>query len=424
MIFKNFNLWRNKNKNNFSLIINYLFIFYAFSIPISGKLTEIVFSLILIIYLFNGNLKNNIINALKNKFIQALLLFFFIHVIWLFGSDNKIFAYETINNSRFLLYGVIYITAIRKDFILMILNGFLAAMMFSEIVSYLIYFQIINPINNATIDNPVPFVLSHTQYAIYLSISMGLMLYISLKEKINMSIKIIYFLFFITASANIFIISSRLGFIMYAVNIIFITAYIFKKDIFKFLYIGITTLLIGYILAYNYSGTFNKRINQTINSINYVILDNNYHTSLGTRLGYWVYSYDIILDNLIFGVGDGDQKTLIKENILNLENNPSNIKALLHSIQGGLHSDFLDILVKFGFIGLLIYLNIFYQLYKYIPLDKTFRILQFLLIISFFLGGLQGGTIMLKDLGKLFTLLAVLTVIDSVRIRDRKNDSK
>jgi O-antigen ligase len=415
MILSRINLWRAQNKSNFSLIINYLFISYAFFIPISAELTKIIFNLILIIYFLDTGFKNKILQAFRNSFIQAIILFYFMHILWLFSVDNMDFAYSTIENSRFLIYVIIYITSIRQDFIFKILNSFLISMMFSELVSYLIFFNIIDPINNATMYNPVPFVLSHTQYAVYLSIAMGIMLYVLLKEKHNKFIQAVYFLFFISASINIFIISSRLGFILYAVNIVFISIYIYRKELFKFIGIALSFLFIGYFLAYKYSPTFKNRLDQTINSFNKVLIHNNYHTSLGTRLGYWIYSCDIIKDNLLFGVGDGDHIKLVKENILRSDKNSSNTSALLHSMQGGLHSDFLNILVKFGLVGLFIYFNIFYQLYRHRSKNNMLRALQLLLILSFILSGLQGGTIMLKDLGKLFTLLGALTVVNSIK---------
>jgi O-antigen ligase len=134
--------------------------------------------------------------------------------------------------------------------------------------------------------------------------------------------------------------------------------------------------------------------------------------------------YDIIKDNLLFGVGDGDHIKLVKENILRSDKNSSNTSALLHSMQGGLHSDFLNILVKFGLVGLFVYFNIFYQLYRHRSKDNMLRALQLLLILSFILSGLQGGTIMLKDLGKLFTLLGALTVINRVILPKKRSFEK
>lgn len=415
-----FNLWKYNNTATFTLIINYLFVLYAFFIPLSEKVLNIILLLIILFSILDSSFISKVKIALKNRLIQSFLLFYLIHFLWLFGSDDKDFALETIKNSMFFLYAIVFAISISKEFIFKILNGFLYSMMFNEFISYLIFYQIISPINNATIENPVPFVLSHTQYALYLGISMALILYQTIQNKTTLARKIIYGLFFMTSSYNIFIISSRLGFILYAVNIFIIVTLIYKKDFLKSLKILFITIVLGYTLAYNFSSTFEKRTKQTIESIQKVLTKGDYSTSLGTRIGHWVYSYDVIKDNFIFGVGDGDQKLLVQENIKQNEQNLKTANILICNTHNGLHSDFLDYLVKFGVIGLLFYLNIFYQLSLNKPKHDIFNGLKYLLIISFFLSGLQGGTIMLRDLGTLFVLLSILVIKDSTTSLDTR----
>ena len=402
-----------KEKLQLPLIINYLFIAYAFSIPITGSLTNSVFTAILVLWILDGNLKEKILIALKNRFVQAVLAYYFIHFLWLWSSEEIIFAKETIKNTRFLLYVVIYITAIKKEFVFKILSGFIYAMMFSEIVSYLIFFEIIPPINNATVSNPVPFVLSHTTYALYLSISIGLALFLSFKKDIGKIFKIIYILFFISASINIFIIESRLGFILYCISIFIVIINLSKFNLKKIFLYALPIISITYFLSYNYSQTFNTRVHKTIDNFTKLIENKDFGTSLGSRVGHWYYSADTIKENFLFGVGDGDQKTLVKKTII--ESDDKNANILIAIMQNGLHSEILDILVKFGFVGLIIYLNIYYQLLRNKPKDDIIRLLKILLIFAFLFSAIQGGAIVenVKDLGKLFTLLGVLVVINS-----------
>ena len=402
-----------KQRINNSDTLNYFFIFYAFSIPISGKITHLVFTLIIILWILEGDIKNKIISSLKNKFVQALFFFFILHILWIFSSDNIPFALATIKNSLLLLYPIIYITSIKKEFTFKILNGFIYAMMFSEITSYLIHFQIIPPIYNATIHDPVPFALSHTTYSLYLGLSIGLMLFISLNSKTTKILKIIYILFFITASINIFLIASRFGFLLYFISILIVLIYIYKKNIKKIFFLGIILTSAGYYLAYTFSQTFHNRIDQTMKSTQLVIEQKNFSTSLGIRVGNWYYSFFIIKDNFLFGVGDGDQISEFQK-IVKKHKDPAE-KALLHNLQNGIHSEIMDIFTKFGFIGFILYLNIFFQLSKTKPKNTIFDILKFLLIFIFLLSAIQGGAIVMavKDLGKIFTLLSILIIINS-----------
>ena len=419
MIYNTVNLFQKKHKENFSLIINYLFIAYAFSMPISGAITNTIFTTIFILWLIHGDIKNKFIYAFKHKFIQALILFYLIHFLWLWSSDNTPFAIETIKNSRFLLYAIIYITSIKREFVFKILNGFIYAMIFSEMASYLIHFQIIAPINNATVVDPVPFVLSHTTYALYLGISVGLALFMALQQHHTKLLKLLYSIFFITATINIFIIASRLGFILYFTSISLVLIFIYKKNIKKIFLIGIPLVLITYMLAYTYSPVFKQRITQTINNTQKVIENKNFGTSIGNRVGHWYYGLKVASNNFLFGVGDGDQIDLMKHKIT-AENDPSK-NSLFLNLQNGIHSEILDIFVKFGLVGLLIYLNIYYQLFRLKPKDDIFNLLKLILISVFLLSAIQGGALVLavKDLGKLFTLLSVLVIINSIKMTDK-----
>ena len=420
MIFNKLIQYRDQNRENIAILLNYLFVVYIFLLPISTTLMNIVFNIILFFYLVDGNLKNKIKEAWDNNFIRALILFYLMHIVWLYGISYNEHAIESVKNSRYLLYGIIYFTVIRKEFIFKILNAYLLSIFFSEIVSYLISFQIIAPFNNATVDNPVPFVLSHSQYAVYLGLSMGIILYMMFQQHNSKFAKFIYILFFISATINIFIIASRLGFILYMANIILIVFYIYRKYLVKAFIIMILLLSFGYTLAYQFSNTFNTRVHQLSDNITQLYYNQDYSTSLGVRVGYWIYSYDILKENLLFGVIGDDYRMMVKENILSSNENNETKVLLIHSMQNGLHSDFLDIFVKFGFIGLVLYLNIFYQLYKNFPQNELFRIVQLLLIISFFLSGLQGGTLLLRDLGRLFIILGTLSVIDTRYINSVK----
>ena len=407
--------WVTSLKKNIPIWINYLFVLYAFCIPISGTLTNAVFTSILILWVLEGNFKSKLLFALSQKFVQALILFFLVHILWLWSSGNSTFAIENIKNSRFLLYAIIYVSSIKKEFLYKILNGFIYAMMFSEIASYLIHFQIIAPFNNATISDPVPFALSHTSYALYLGLSIGLMLFTALQNKKNLKLRLFYFFFFITASANIFLIASRFGFILYATSILIVFIYTYKEYSKKIILFTIPLIIIGYSLAYTFSFTFKERINITITNTKKVIENKDFGTSLGTRVGNWYYALKLIPENFFFGVGDGDQITAFMDKVTQ-DNSPYK-GILLHNLQNGIHSELMDVFVTFGMIGFLIYLNIYFQLYSLKPKEQIFNILQVLLVVVFLLSAIQGGAIilMVKDLGKTFTLLGSLILISSIK---------
>lgn len=75
-----------------------------------------------------------------------------------------------------------------------------------------------------------------------------------------------------------------------------------------------------------------------------------------------------------------------------------------------LHSDYLDVLVQFGLIGLLVFLNIFYQILKYNQKDSKLKALQILLVIVILVQAISQGMIYLSPINKLFILFIGTTL--------------
>ena len=77
------------------------------------------------------------------------------------------------------------------------------------------------------------------------------------------------------------------------------------------------------------------------------------------------YSLEALKESPIFGVGTGDHINYIKNKIIDYKYPEPMLNILNGGENANLHSDYLDIFVQFGFIGLLIFLNIFYQIVRY-----------------------------------------------------------
>ncbi len=74
-------------KDNSVLLSNYFLIFYAFFLPISKDISNIAFTIVIILFFIDGNIKNKIKFALKDKVVFAIFLFILLHIIWLIGTD-------------------------------------------------------------------------------------------------------------------------------------------------------------------------------------------------------------------------------------------------------------------------------------------------------------------------------------------------
>ena len=418
--FNRVNLFLNKVKYPYSVIksnavlwTNYLLIIYAFFLPISKEISNIAFSFIIFLFVIDGNFKDKVLFILEDKVVVAILLFVLMHILWLFGTDDFSYASNKLSFMKYFVSIILFVTMIKKEFIIKIISAFMLAMFFSEICSYLIFFNIIEPFNNATRLNPVPFMLNHGFYATFLSLSLGILLFNLFKRQIsNHLIRFIILIFSVTITINIFIISSRLGYILFSAVLFSMIIIFFKEYLIRVIFVTIVISSLSYSIAYQNITNFKTRINQALSDIYTIKNNQNYTTSTGIRYGFHIFSLNIFKDNQLFGVGTGDHINYIKKQIKDSPYlTPKNMLNILNQGKGStLHSDYLDIFVQFGLVGLLIFMNIFYQILKYRQNNFYFKSLQILVIVVFLINAISQGMIYFSVLNKVFILFIALTL--------------
>lgn len=398
-----------------SLYANYLLIAYAFFLPISPKIASILMIFIASLLLLSADIKERFFNIIRDKIVISLSIFYFMHIVWMIGSEHIHEAFLTVKEFQYILFIIIIPMILKKEFITKILSAFLLAMLFSEAMSYSMHFGLHIPLLhlNQTGTN-VPFMLSYTQYGSILGISLGIILYQTLRGKnLNFYLKILYIAFFISASMNIFMIGSRIGYLLYFLTIATVLLFIYRDNIKRAILSTVILALVGYIIAFNYSDMARERSAQGIQDIR-LISKNNFSTSLGIRTGYYKYSVDVIKENPLFGLGTNDHIAALKQIIIEKEKDLQNSNGLLYALNSGhtasLHSEFLDIVVQFGFIGLLIFLNIFYQIFKYKQENSELRIIQLILLSSMLFISFGSVIFIARDIGVVFILLIALTL--------------
>lgn len=397
------------------IILNYLLMVYAFFVPISGKTSSYILLLISVLLLFSNEFKSRLVSIIQDKVIQAFILFYLMYLIWMIGSDNIGMALFRLNDYKFIFGIIIIAMTVQKEFISKTLASFMLGMYVSELFSYAMALHIKIPFIKLTEGmGSVPFMQSYTEYATALSITLGIILYTLLSNK-SSSIyeRIFYMIFFITASLNIFIVASRIGYVLYAISVFSVLFFLYKKQFTKILISGALLIIFGYTLAYNVSEVFKIRCGQLYSDIQ-SINNNDFSTSVGARAGYYFYSVPIIKNNFIFGVGAGDHISEIKNVILSREQHQASIENLFFNIRNGynasLHSEYLDDITQFGFLGLLIYLNIFYQLLAYKHNDGKRKTLQVLVAISILVLSIGANIFNSDFIARIFIFLSALSL--------------
>jgi len=366
---------------------------YALIFPISGALSNIILGLLIIFSIIENHFKEKL-NIIKNNklvwIIYAIPFLIFISTLFSPTSSNGFFMNSGIDNEyefifkHFIWLNFLFLILITSNFdIQQTIKMFLIGMFFSEIISYSIFFHIIdlNYFKNlglltqkSSYNDPSPF-MHHSFYSIYLAVSIILIL--DNLDKFKNIYKLISIIFLLSATTNLFLNGGRVGQIAFFIGIIL---YIYKK-FGNIKIISITTLILFliFITAFNFSPIFKSRINLAYDDINKVISEKNFGSSWGQRIAADITTIKIMIHNpkyIIFGFGAGNAKEIFFKK--GKENAPNEIKYL--NGYSHLHNQFLQLWVDGSIISLILIILFFYFLYKCNPSPLT---LGFIGIISF-----------------------------------------
>jgi O-antigen ligase len=334
----------------------YLLILLAFFIPLTVFGANLIIVIICLLWLFSGKYKTKFKEIISNKLLISSIIFFFLHVIGLLWTEDLSWGLHIVHKMwYFILLLPVFFSIVRKDFIKFYIAGFLAAIAVTEVVSYLVWFEIIDPFKNATVRNPTPF-MSHISYNPILAFAIYLVLHeIFFNKKISNLLFSMYGFFALSMSVNMFITGGRAGQVVFFVMLTILIFQVSEKQRIKSL-VAVFVVIPGiFISAYYSSDLFRARVDMGVNEIlNY---SDTSEKSLGLRINYTINSFDVIKENLYIGVGTGDFP--IEYRKINQFNSPE-IGATTNP-----HNMYTLILMQLGLVGLFSMLSIFYYQIKF-----------------------------------------------------------
>ena len=372
---------RNTNiENTITLYLNYMLVAYAFLIPIDSHARSSLLSVMLILFIYRGNVWIYLKESLSNKVVQAFLLLYILWIVGLLYTENFDNARSGLYKSKYLLLPLFFLTFLDLKFSFKIINAFIFGMFFSEIISYAISFHLLPnkfylfdfKVIDTIYSDPTPF-FNHINHSIGLAVAVSLLLYQFLNTKQSLFIKILGLLFMISASINMSFIGGRTGYVVYIILIILTFLLSAKKNIIKDFIISIVLVVSISVLAYNTSSMINKRVNQTVKSIGIAYSNENFSTSVGIRIGLVKYSLQTIKDNYLFGVGTGDALDEVKKRT------PEKYAGMLRMSE--LHNVYMQTMLQFGIVGLIVLFYLFYTVLVYRYNEKQKRDIAILLTI-------------------------------------------
>ena len=331
-------------KNVIDKIYQYLLIILAFLLPLTVFGANLIIVIIVLLWLFSGNYvaKYNLI--VNSKLMIASIIFFLIHLIGLIWTDDLMWGLHIVHKMwYFLLLLPVLFTIVKQENIRYYIFSFLLAILLTEILSYLIWFEIIAPFKNANVFDPTPF-MTHVSFNPILAFAIYLVLNeVLFNKKLNRYQLVLFSLFAIAMSFNMFLTLGRAGQVgFFFVISLLIFQYIKYQKIKSILVICLLIPSI-FILAYQTSPYFKLRTDNTINAL----------SNGDPRLTFAINSWEIIKENKFLGVGTGDFPVEYKKiNSIRSPNSPNATNP---------HNMYILVAVQLGLLGLMSMFSIFYQ---------------------------------------------------------------
>ena len=337
----------------------YLLISLAFLMPLTVAGANTIIVIICFLWLFSGDYKAKYNQIMSSKLMIASIVFYCLHVIGMLWTEDLMWGFHILHKMwYFLLLFPILFNIVQRKYITYYVFAFLLAIALTEIVSYLVWFEIIPSFKNATVANPTPF-MSHISYNPILSFAIYLVLHeIFFNKKLTNLLFSFYSFFAISMIINMFITGGRAGQVVFFVMLAIIIFQILEKQRIKS-FIAILIVIPGiFLTAYQVSDLFQERVDLAVKEID-TYTDKNY-SSVGIRINFAVNSWQVIKKNPLIGVGTGDFPNEYKK--INEINSPGLVDGVADATNP--HNMYTLVLMQLGFLGLFSMLSIFYYQIK------------------------------------------------------------
>ena len=392
-------------------IVNILAVIYLFSLTVSYKISGTLIYIILFIFLLNPKVGTYLKNSLKNSFVQAGLLYLAVILIWFIGTHDLSFAITQLKINKFYLLPILFFAFIRPEYFKYYVLAFILGAIVNFIWTYLMFFNIIdNHYSNL--------IINQSEHAFLIFLTILSLFYRLVKYEDKLVYKILIICIILLLSSNVFLLK-KTQVVSYVIVLFVAFIYLYRKDIVKILIFSLTFLSI-FLIGINFLfPTVKYQLLHELDGVQKAIQKQDFTNSMSARLGVAYYSLQVIEDSPIFGYGTGDHAYEVKKAINNSE--LKNIDSKSYDILIGtlitgkhvtLHNTFLQVLVQYGIIGLLIFLNIFYQILKFTRGETN---IYSLLIVSSvtiaFLQFLSGWDFQFGNLAQIFIITICLLIL-------------
>ena len=353
---------------------SYLIVFLAFSLPLSVAGVNAALIFMALFFLYERAYRERFLSIKKNPFVYLMIAIVVMHVVGCLWSDNMAVAMGGLGKVKKYFWIPFLMMYVKKEHIVYYFQGFILGMMISEVLTYLVWLDVIPFFGYANEEFPSP-LMKHFDYTVYAAMALFLLLYLLLfKKEKSKGKKSIAIFFTLTMLLNLFFTGGRAGQVGFFILLLALILNYFKGRVVKGISVFTLVSFLMFFLSYQFIPLFKARVDKGVNAVTH-FQPGTQTTSLGMRFGLNINYYTIFKEHPLMGVGTGDYID---------EYRKVNEKSLYKTPVMNPHNMYMLMAVQFGIFGLIIFLLPFlYQIYYGIKIKDDLQVMRIAFPIFF-----------------------------------------
>lgn len=363
-----------------NLYLNYLVVVLAFSIPLYREWVSITVPIIMILWLFDGRLRDKLQVIRCHTLSVAVLLFFGFNLLSVLWSTEYVEGFIYVDKYRYLWLIPVIATALRQPFRRRALAAFLIGTSVSLVLSYAVFFDLFR-IGSAYPRNPSP-TMNHLDFSMVLAFAALVAFNRLVGPQQGWRNRVCWTMLLVFIVGGLFINIGKSGQLAFIGTLVLVVPlYVVRKSR-RAVGIGLAVVLASVFLASLSIPRFNRQIESAVADLRNSLIEERYEGNFGKRIAGGIVALDLIRERPLLGTGVGDNMVEFRRV---LDSRYPELRDLVYWFPH-LHNQYLQVATEIGIVGLLGLAFIFYGLFRGPYRSEEDRNISILLGCVFLLG--------------------------------------